>query len=894
MMEHLPPSSEVLFGKLLVDQGLAKSEQIEECLQLQSQLARSGVSPTPKLAELLVSKGYLALEHLKNTIRASSAGPPPAAAGPSGSSSLPPEALDATRDPRALVDQYILVSRLGAGGMGEVWRAWDCELRRWVALKFLKLDRPEDVVRFEREAQTSAKLSHPNIAAVYGVGKKDGAPYLAMKLVEGETLAEHLRCDPKSAAALMREAANAVHYAHEAGVIHRDLKPQNIMVERTGSVGEGPLRVYVMDFGLAKETAIDRSVSGSVVGTPSYMPPEQAQGQSRRVDRRSDVYSLGATLYELLTGEPPFSGENAYEVLRQVVELDPPAPRTIHPKIDADLETIVLRCLEKDPERRYPTALALAQDLERYTQGEAVLARPPSVTYRLRKRILKHKALSLALAGTATTMITAAMVILSGSAERGKEREASQIARRAIEGSKEAETLRRIRSSSPAQWEARFAQALEKADEAVQRFPTIAIGHYARGEVLRALGRFRDAVLAFDRALVIDPSLEEAWYRRGICHLELYNHLISAPSLEDLAGRKGALARTREPELEAEKARALSDLGRYALLRRVRDDQALHSRYARAAFAYAEGRYKEAQSSAQEMIAQDPTDERFWLLKANAEDAEKKYDLARATLDRLISDVMPQLAEGHRLRALVQTHQENWKEALGSAGEAIRLDPRLSWAYVLRGKIRGKMEDWEGEIQDLSQAIMLNPGLATAYLHRAQAKVHRKDWEGAVGDFTRALEIDPGVGWVWADRGNVRGDRLKDYPGALADYTKAIELDAKISWVWGNRGKTKKYLGDLKGAVEDLSRGVELSPDEPESAWIYIDRGAVKRGLGDAVGAACDLEKAVASTTIKRSSGRTRRTGRELSPNPLGPWLFIHGRPVPSPCGRRPRADWGM
>jgi serine/threonine-protein kinase len=237
----------------------------------------------------------------------------------------PPEV--AAADPSAKFGKFVRTKRLGSGGMGEVWKAWDAQLSRWVALKFLKGSDEEEISRFEREAQLAARLSHPNIAAIYEVGSDQGRHWIAMQFIAGRTLRGYPRTDLRAIIDLIHDAARAVAVANRAGIIHRDLKPENLMLTETGRKPH----VYVMDFGLARATegASDLSVSGSIVGTPAYMPPEQARGQ--KVDGRSDVYALGATLYELLSGKKPFQGANVYETLRASKRTRPCRPRATMP-----------------------------------------------------------------------------------------------------------------------------------------------------------------------------------------------------------------------------------------------------------------------------------------------------------------------------------------------------------------------------------------------------------------------------------------------------------------------------------------------------------------------------------------------------------------------------------
>jgi serine/threonine-protein kinase len=782
---------------------------------------------------------------------------------------LPVDPADGTPAPVPLAgrplspswDRYELLELLGKGGMGVVYKARDRRLDRTVAIKLILGADPDLAMRFLREARAQARIDHANVCRVFEAGEVDGRAYIALQFVEGEALSRAAALmSLEDKVAVMRDVALAIQEAHRLGIVHRDIKPANIMVER----GEdGRWVPIVMDFGLAREVTVEAGLtrSGVLLGTPAYMSPEQARGDMRAIDRRSDVYSLGATWYELVTGRAPFVGDGLASILSQVLLDEPPAPRSLAPSLPIDLETVALKCLAKDPAQRYPSARALADDLGRYLGGEPILGRRLPSWQRLRLRARRHRAaVAIAAWSLAALMVVAGLGVrawLSSRSERAHAAERAALAEQLGRDAKDIELFLQLAYQLPLHDIRPEREIIRTRMHAIAATPHglgalgDAIVHDALGRGHLALHEWREAADELARAVAAGRDTPELHAAFGRALGELYQQ-----SLEDArySGDRAWLGR-RQRELEQE----------YLVPARAELARSHASGDAATLLEVLVAQYRRDFASA-ERLARAVVERAPWLVEARvlvavaaqgaALDAFDRgdYNTARPAFERAAVRYAEATEAGRSDAVLLEATARTWlkrveldarqgvatqdsiDKALDAIERALRADPESASAYTTKAYVlrlwyqtpalRGRGDQrplLERVAQAATRAVELDPldarawdALGNAHVSRGTYEVRRGGdgapwWNLALDEIGTALAIRPEDPWARNDAGVAHRllgvtrkeagiDPMPEYLAALSSYERAAALDPQYLYAWANQADLHALIAEYDHA----------------------------------------------------------------------------------------------
>ncbi len=723
-----------------------------------------------------------------------------------------------------ILPEYELIDEIGRGGMGIVYRAIQPKLNREVAIKVLPalmgVVRPEAKARFRREAELAAGLDHTNIISIHDYGDADGTLFYAMQLIRGRSLREVLDeieqagaggcvvgdpCGDDGSASTTRspsgsigaarvyyrrvaqwiaEVADALQYAHEHGVIHRDIKPSNLLLTADG-------KLMISDFGLARPNeAATLTRSHALLGTCRYMAPEQLNPEAPAADRRSDIYALGASLYELLAFRPMFSAPDDRQVMHQITSREPVPPHRVVRTVPRELETICLKAVRKDPSERYPSAGALADDLRRWLLDMPIEARRGSVVTRTARLIRRHKSMTaLAVLALALTLTSASLWMKYDRASR--------------------------------------ASARAQLDEASQR---------ARGHVHQAMThlddeRYDDAIASLDRALEIDPDNADAVHIKGVAYIRTGRNDRARALLSDAAASDADDWRSRYllgmlPHIEQARWAATLRLadrrgepGSAVRISASIGAQLAHverllpgSPEALTLRSSVEPNHARAIEILDNAIALDPEFTDAIVEKANRLGCMGRFEESLVFLDAALA-AHHGGTRVHGMRGMAFYAMNHLAEADAALSSAISCDPtNIDWWYD-RAVVRSYSGRLASAVEDATRAIELDPGYAYAFVARGKARGGLGDHAGALADFNQAAELDPTNADIYVERGLIHWLAGR-YDQSLADANMLIELDPGVTRGYQRRAQTYLKLERWDDALADLDRCDELNPSD--------------------------------------------------------------------------------
>jgi len=662
------------------------------------------------------------------------------------------EAIESSDVPVTMeLDDYDLLKEIGRGGQGVVYRARQKSLNRTVALKIIGVGRwatEAHLKRFRLEAEAAASLNHPFIVPIHEIRERGGYCYFSMNLIEGGQLDEVVKRQEvpiRRAVELIAKLARTVHYAHEHGILHRDIKPGNVLLDQEGEP-------HLTDFGLARLVESESTVTRTtdVLGTPSYMAPEQAIGKNAALTSAIDIYSLGAVLYQLLTGNPPFVGRSTYETVRLLLETDPRQPRLLNPKVDRDLSTICLRCLEKDPERRYSSALALAQDLERWLRHEPIQARRSSLVTRGKKWL--HRNPSTAFAGVSLAGLIAALSVIVWKSDFVHPPPTTGIAVLPFE------------NLSDNKQDTFVADGIQ--DDILTKLAKIAdLKVISRTSVMSYRGpRYMRQI---NRALNVSHVLEGSVRRQG-GRIHVNTQLVDARTdthvwaeeydrdLNDVFAIQGEIAQKVAEQLHAK----VSSAEKSAIERAPTADIAAFDLYTRAKNLFLAATNSnsgkedllEAADLLNQALARDPSYFEAYCQLGGTHDllyilghdhSSRRLNLAEAAIDAALR-LRPNAGEAHLARAAnLYSGYLNYDEALNELGLARKGLPNDSRVFELAGLIKNRQGRFEDALTELERAMEVDPRNVYRLEQVGQTYWFLRRYPKVEAAYARALAIEP-------------------------------------------------------------------------------------------------------------------------------------------------------
>jgi serine/threonine-protein kinase len=736
------------------------------------------------------------------------------------------------------IPRYEILERLGEGSSAVIFRAMDRELRRPVALKIQRPGVGRSEIgrqRFRREAQTLAGLAHPHVVMIHDAGEAGGQLYLVMELVDGRPLSDLMterKNDLRGLTAILEKAARGVSAAHEKGIVHRDLKPANILVTASGEP-------KVADFGLAHlvDSESELTRTGSSLGTPLYMSPEQVEGKAGAISPRTDVFALGTILYEILTGQAPHPGETLMEIYGRIIRNDPVPPKRMNPNVPADLQTIVLKCLEKDPRRRYPTAKEFADDLKRHLAGEPIEARPAGFATRTCRVLLKSRPARGIGIVAAAILVAAVGIEVAGREKAGRLRAEQEkrlnVLREHARTSLSAVLKLRRAGANDAMKE--FVPALEAAyAQALETAPQVAEVEYLLGRMHRALLEDTKALDFQERALKKEPRYAPALYERAVLMANRYGSALTRAVAEArrlppgvVTARESREAPFPDPlgvegsrqELVAVRDRILRDCTVLEELLAHRSESEFrqigeaHILTVKGILAYYRLEWVEGRKLLAEAVRKDPTLEEAWAALCETAYRQTNAEARRSTdADALLR----QWAETEKLYDSAIANDRGYvPHWIG------RADMKRHRAFALMRRGQDAIPAFEEAEADLARALELRRDSPDAFFLRGSIGTSKgvclmdrgrnpvKDLEAA-GAYIRsglALSGDRASGWMlkgslhneWARWRRRCGESpLADYAAAEEAFGRALQIDPDFTQARGARAITRTWHADYQ------------------------------------------------------------------------------------------------